>query len=257
MQLDGDMAEGILQTNGVAKIFNDPFGVNVLIYKDSYPNPNRFFAHFFTAKYFRSIPFILQKFTNPIDSIYLSCAIAKTAIQFILIYLLALYITGIRNLFKKEFIIAAALITPLFQTNGYQNYMGIINNSMTYTFFYAFPIIFILIYLHPFFKEYFQNKLFKSSLLLKLTYLIIAIIISLSGPLNPGIILIIASLMFLHKWKNDYIKFKESPFTVRIIKTVKKLHKISLFFFCQFVFSRFTLYTLDHLTQLVIKTIYN
>ena len=84
------------------------------------------------SAYFKTMPFVFQKFVSPIDSIYLSCALAKTVIQVSIIFLIALFICGIRKIFKKEILIAAVLITPLFQTCGYQSYMGIIDKSITY-----------------------------------------------------------------------------------------------------------------------------
>jgi hypothetical protein len=59
--------------------------------------------------------------------------------------LIAFFISG--SILKLDFLFAAILITPLFQTNGYRSYMGIIDPATTYTFFYALPTILILIYL--------------------------------------------------------------------------------------------------------------
>lgn len=146
-------------------LFNSPTGLDVILGDQKYHNPNRFFSHWIYNRYFDSTPFLLQKFTNPIQSIYLTSAISKIIFQILLIYLLSMFITGKRNVFKLDFIIAAVLITPLFQTNGYRSYMGIIDSSITYTFFYAMPFILLMLYFSPFiFHHLFLKHIMKKSL---------------------------------------------------------------------------------------------
>lgn len=79
--LDGDMAWNIVPANDVKPIFKSPFGLEAILKNKTYPNPNRFFCHWIFREYFLSAPLFLQKFVDPIDSIYLSCAISKTIIQ--------------------------------------------------------------------------------------------------------------------------------------------------------------------------------
>lgn len=202
MPLDGDMAGGIVPATEVQKILNDPFGISVLTRKDLYPNPNKFFCHQFFYSYFRTIPFVFQKITNPIDSVYLSCAVAKTLIQLSIILLLAAYSITKKNLLSKDLVIAAALIIPFFQINGYEDYMGIIDKSITYTFFYALPIIFPLIFFLPFYKEAFNGEAFTNSFIYRSFLIILIIIIPLSGPLNTGAMLIIGLLIFSKRLKH-------------------------------------------------------
>ena len=83
-QLDGDIAGGVVPSSDVQKILDNPFGLNVLLKNQVYPNPNRFFSHWIFSGYFKTVPLIMQKFADPIDSIYLSCALAKTIIQIII-----------------------------------------------------------------------------------------------------------------------------------------------------------------------------
>ena len=89
VSLDGDMASIIMPSKAYQAVLDDPFGMNVLFNDSVYPATNRFFAHWFMSGYFKTVPVLLQHITNPIDSIYLSCAIAKTGIQFLIIFLLA------------------------------------------------------------------------------------------------------------------------------------------------------------------------
>src|SRR5690606_18573705 len=134
--------------------------------------------------------------TNPIDSAYLSCAFAKTLIQVALIFLIALIVSG--NIFKRNFLFAAILITPLFQINGYRSYMGIIDPATTYTFFYALPTVLILLYFAPLLLKNLHGFELKRLKYIKFLWIPLALITSLSGPLNPGISLVLCLLFFTY-----------------------------------------------------------
>ena len=103
---------------------------------------NRYFAHWTFFTYFNRVPILLQSFVEPIESVYLACTIAKLFIQILILSLLALYIAGKRKIVSIDFLIAAVLVIPLFQTNGYRSYMGIIDPSITYTFFMLYHLRF-------------------------------------------------------------------------------------------------------------------
>ena len=187
------MAGGIVPAQDVKPILESPLGIKIFTEHTTYPNPNRFFCHWSFYKYFNNVPLFLQNFTSPINSAYLSCGLAKTIIQVIIIVLLSLLISG--GILKIDFWLAAILITPLFQINGYRSYMGIIDPSTTYTFFYALPTILILIYFTPLFFKHFYGLELKR---MKYLWIPMALISSLSGPLNPGISLVISLLIFTH-----------------------------------------------------------
>ena len=134
MPFDGDMAESILPANGIKKVLKKPLGLKVIREQTTYQNPNRFFSHWFFNQSFNKIPQFLRSYKNPIDSVYLTCAIVKTIIQIALLILLAMAISGTTKLLDFNFILSVALITPLFQANGFFTYMGIIDQSITYVF---------------------------------------------------------------------------------------------------------------------------
>ncbi|MFD1552966.1 hypothetical protein DNU06_15815 [Putridiphycobacter roseus] len=212
---DGDMAGGIVPADDVKPILASPLGLKIFKEHNTYPNPNRFFCHWSFYEYFNNVPLFIQNFTSPINSAYLSCALAKTMIQVIIIFLLSLLIAG--GILKFDFLVAAILITPLFQTNGYRSYMGIIDPSTTYTFFYALPTIFVLIYFIPLFLKHFYGLELKRMKYLKYLWIPLALISSLSGPLNPGISLVVSLLIFTYYFtknlnnsaiKNRFTKIK-------------------------------------------------
>jgi len=195
MPLFGDMEGGILPSTDVQKVLNDPTGIKAIITNEKHVNPNRFFSHFLFMEYFRIVPLLLQHFFVPITSVYFSCALAKILVQVFLIYLLTTTISHEKNILNHKFLIVAALITPLFQTHGYWSRMGIIDVSTAYTFFYAVPLLLLVLFIKPFYNKLYNldNKPFGK----KLFYLIpLVFILPLSGPLIPGVILIFSTLLF-------------------------------------------------------------
>ena len=231
MSLDGDMAESILPAKGYEKIFNDPFGISVITQDAVYPNPNRFFAQWVFMKYFRTVPFILQNFVNPIQSVYLAAAISKIIIYIGILTLCGFYITGSRTIFKKEFLFSIVLIIPLFQTNGYRSYMGIIDPSITYTFSYALPCALLLLFYLPFFNTSFHQKTFTTNKIILFLLASLTIVITFNGPLIPGAVLVISLLYFFDQFRLHYILNSEFSFSQKIISFFSTLPKAYVFFF--------------------------
>nr|WP_321485117.1 hypothetical protein [uncultured Draconibacterium sp.] len=195
--LYGDMEGGIVPAKDVQEIFNDPTGIKAVITNEKHVNPNRFFSHYFFMEYFRNVPILLQRFFEPITSVYFSCALAKILVQAFLIYLLTITISNVKNILNHQFLIVAALVTPLFQTHGYWSRMGIIDVSTAYTFFYAVPLVLLVIFIKSFYDRLYNldHKPFGK----RLFYLIpLVFILPLSGPLIPGVILIFSTLLFFH-----------------------------------------------------------
>ncbi len=231
MTLDGDMCSIIMPSDGYKKILTDPFGFNVLFNHDYYPATNRFFIHWFMQLYFHNIPFLFQNIATPIDSIYLSLSFARTLIQVLIIYLLSNYISESKNIFNKKFLITAFLITPFFQVGGYSNWMGITYNSISYTFFYGLPFIFILLFFLPFYKLYFNNFNIKFNIFTNTLLLVILLIIAFGGPLGPPIILLICPAILLYFFQKNFKLSSSNSLNKRIIKAIKNIPKPILIHF--------------------------
>ncbi len=223
--LDGDMAGGIVPSKDVQEIFNDPFGFSSILTNKKHPNPNRFFAHLFFKDYFQKVPLLFQKVVTPINSIYYSSALIKLIIKIMIIYLLSAMISKSKSIFNLKLLIVAILITPLFQAYGYNGYMGIIDKSITYTFFYALPLMLLLLFFYPFYTIVFDNKSNELNRTSKIFMTLLVIILPFSGPLIPAIILIVTTLLFLFYFiKNIGIKHL-------FIKTLSDIPKDILVFF--------------------------
>jgi len=222
-RLDGDIAESVLPYPGVQKTFDDPTGVKTIINNDKHWGPNRFFSHYFLHKTFRKLPFLLQNFCNPIESVYYTAAISKLLMQIAILFLLTGIVLGNFNLFSLKFIVTFLILIPFVPTNGthLSHEIGLIDRSVTYSFFYALPLIFLLLYYLPIFFEFLHDKKIKMSWILIFLWIIFAIIACFSGPLIPPTILITNCILLLHlfikKWKEN----KPQPFFKRIIKALK------------------------------------
>jgi len=245
MPLDGDMAEIILPTpdEGYYDVLHSPLGIDALTKGKKYANPNRFFAHWTASNYFLYTPLFLQKFVTPIESIYLASAIAKTIIQILILYIFALFISNTKKILSLDFLIAAILITPLFQTSGYSRFLGIIDQSVIYTFFYALPLGLILVFFLPFFKAaYYQTKL-EMSMPKKLFWIIFMFVLSLNGPLLTGIALITSLLFLSSLWYKNYRLNTQKCFFIKAVHSIKNIPDLYLFYFISIsILSLYSLY---------------
>ncbi|MBK8503557.1 MAG: hypothetical protein IPL46_15895 [Saprospiraceae bacterium] len=209
MPIGGDIAQIVLpsSSSGYHIVLKDPLGLRALLNGEYYSNPNRFFAHWTASQYFLKAPLLFQKFVSPIDSIYLSIALLKTSVQILILFLIVAFITNLLNPLHFDFLLAAALVTPMFQTSGFNRFMGIIDQSVIYTFFYAFPLALLLIFLFPFHRSIYHRTRVELKTFPIVVMMLFGIILTLGGPLNPGIILIFSILVLFSMVK---IRFTES-----------------------------------------------
>ncbi len=192
--LDGDMAWNLLPSPDVAPIFKSPFGLDAIFGERLYANPNRYFGHWLYREYLLNTPVFLQNFLSPIDSVYMACAIAKIITHLLLVFLLTVAITGKFSIINRQCLFIGLLCTVFFQANGYRDFMGVIDPSTTFTFFYALPSIYLILLLLPAILYYVHGKLPQVSPIRSLCLLLLVMVVSLSGPLNPAIILVIGLL---------------------------------------------------------------
>lgn len=225
--LDGDIAGGVVPAEHVQPIFDDPFGVQAILEDKPHSNPNRYFAHLFFRDYFQTIPFVFQKIVAPIESVYFSNALIKTLTHLLMVYLLASLISQTKSIFNKRWLLAAILITPLFQAYGYHDYMGLIDKAVTYFFFYAFPLMLLLLFYWYFYDTIYHNRETNTNIIEKILLIALTVILPFSGPLIPGIILIVSLLTFIHYFLKNKMSYNVSLIT-NLLSHVPK--KVALFF---------------------------
>lgn len=210
--LFGDVTVSAWPDEHVQKLMDDPFGFQVLITGEKQFNPNRFFSHVFLKAYFRNVPIFLQTFVSPVSSVYLASALAKMVIQLLFLFILAAFISG-EKLCTRKFLISAVTVAPLFQVYGYWSRMGIVDKSVAYSFFYALPLVLLMLFFLPVFNRI-QNK----SILKPVHYFLLIpliVILPFTGPLNPPVIILASFIIFL-----DYRIRSPKKDIVNTIKTI-------------------------------------
>jgi hypothetical protein len=251
--LDGDMTGIILPSEACKPLMEDPFGFNVLLKDQEYKDPNRFFAHWFMSKYYKTIPFLLQYAVDPITSLYLASAIMKILIQVLIIWILASLISGSRSIFNRDFIIAAFLVMPMIQVGGsYYLDMGIIDRSITYAMFYALPLGLLLVFFSPFYKASHAQNRIKLKPVPGILLILLAIVLSFNGPLIPGLVLVICSGILMHKWWTRFISSKKTTLVGRSMEALHQIPNAYLLYFG--IFMALSLYSL-YLTRNNITTL--
>ncbi len=221
--IDGDLPAIVLPDRHYKKVLDDPFGLTVIRFDSVYPGPNRFFAHWAISNYFKKAPLAFQYFVSPVTSIYVASAFAKTCIQFFIIYLLAIYITGRKKIWNFDFLLAAAIITPLFQIFGYNISMGIIDHSITYTFFYALALALALLFFLPYFNAAFQRHDFKFRTVTIILLILLSVVLSFNGALNTAIILLVCPVTLIIFFSSEFKKWQGNGVTLRTIKAIKNI----------------------------------
>ncbi len=239
--LEGDLARVVVPAEGFEVLMHDPLGMEAFVKQRVYAAPNRFFAHGMMYVYFRTVPFWLQSVTTPIDSIYLACALAKTFVQLFILFLLAMYVCC-KELKKENILLVMLLLTPLFQTTGYNGLMGIIEGSVTYTFFYAVPSALLLLFFFPFYRALYVGEILKWKWYTQLAMVLFMLILALNGPLIPGVVLVLFFLFCVHVivrfYKNNVVFERSTVFWAL------KNNTANTFFVSLLLFAFFCLYSL-------------
>lgn len=205
--MDGDMAWNAIPSADLWPVLSDPLGLDAILHQHAYPNPNRFFCHWSIRTYLLNAPLLLQAISTPIDSAYLACALAKVIMHGLLVFLLAALATGYTNVRDPKWMFAAVLIMPLFQANGYRSQMGVIDPSTTYSFFYALPCVFLLLYFLPMALHAWHGRTMPGRAAWNWWWTVpFACVVCLSGPLDPGAILVLMVTLALFHWHRQWAR---------------------------------------------------
>jgi hypothetical protein len=194
LPLDGDLVAIVLPAPWYSQVLHDPFGWAVLTKNEVYSATNRFFAHATMSLYWKVVPRLLQHFMAPITSLYVASALFATATQAALTLVLASYIcrAGGERAGGPGFWGVAALLRPFFQTaTQLYEQVGITDHAITYTFFYAWPLVLVLVLFWPFFRAACRQQPLRLSALQVLLLLALMVVVAFNGPLAGAVVAIV------------------------------------------------------------------
>ncbi len=195
--IDGDFANIVLPAQHYQQVLLDPFGINAVSESSKHAGANRFFIHKFMHVYFKKMPLFLQQFMDPVSSLYNSIAIIKLVLQLAMLFLLSQLITSTQNFRSKELFLGLIILIPFFQSFGYNDQMGIIFKPITYTCFYALPIVALLWFLFPYLLALRNGHFIYISPVRSFFMGMLLIMLPFSGPLISPLILILVPLIIL------------------------------------------------------------
>lgn len=194
-KVDGDFPAIVLPAFWYAKVLEDPLGKSAIINKERYGATNRFAAHYVMHKYFYHVPLLLQKFTNPIESVYLSITIAKLFIHILFLSLTGYFAASLNGFSFRKWVLAMIIISPFLITHGpFQNYFCFLDKTITYAMFYTLPLCALWIYYLPIYHHsYLKKKKLPAWLLL--IYIPASLFLVTFGPLTAPLMIIINGLV--------------------------------------------------------------
>jgi hypothetical protein len=200
---------------GMQKYLEDPLGKSAIIHKERYGATNRFAAHYVMHHYFYHVPLLLQKFTNPIESVYLSITIAKLFIHMLFLALIGYFAASLNGFSFYKWILGMLIISPFLITHGpFQNYFCFLDKTITYAMFYTLPLCALMVYYIPIYHYSYLKKQ-KLPAWLLLIYIPVSLFLVTFGPLTAPLMIIInglvIGLLVIHiSISMDFIQFMES-----------------------------------------------
>jgi hypothetical protein len=235
LTIDGDLSDVVTPATNAGKVLKDPFGFNTIKNNDTCTGPNRFFVHYSMSNYFTKSPAFFQNFVTPINSIYVASGVFTLTVILSILFILSLFVLGIRNGFKKENLLIICLLFPLVHIYGFNESMGITNSAVTYTFFYTFSIIGLFLMYLPIVFSLHENNILNFSYKNYLLLIPMLVFCAFNGPLLPPLMLIISLLLFIYIWN---LVFKNN---VQWTKNYKFI-VLNLFIFLTVLFCFYSLF---------------
>ncbi|MFN8417219.1 MAG: hypothetical protein U0U66_12885 [Cytophagaceae bacterium] len=228
-KVDGDFAAIVLPAEWYTKVLEDPLGKSALLDKERYGATNRFTSHYVMHSYFYHVPLLLQKFTNPIESVYLAITIAKLFIHIMFLALVGYYAASFSGFLYKKWLFAMVIISPFLISHGaFIDYYSFLDKTITYAMFYTLPLCTLMLYYIPiYYFSYLKKHPLPKGLLL--VYIPISLFMVSFGPLTAPLIIIINGLIFgfllldltaIGEKRNITIRFSKLVATDKILLTI-------------------------------------
>lgn len=221
--IDGDLVEIVLPTALYERVLRSPLGLDVVLHGAKYAGSNGFLGYWFVNKYFHLVPAFFRLFTSPLNSLYMSCALATVIMKLLYTYVLGVMASGEYRPFSKNFLTAAVILAPVIQTGSYRWIMGIVDPMLISMFAYSRCNFLILAFFLPFFLAAFHGKNVRFGPVLYPVMILFGIYNGYNGPLAGPLICIVYALMLAAIWLRNFRANAEYAPGKRIIASVKQI----------------------------------
>ncbi len=216
--LDGDMALITAPSKNYTPILQEPFGIKAAIHHEQYAGSNRYFVHKAMVIYYKQLyPYLSAVFPDKIDALYKITGLFHTIIQILIILLIAFYAVHKINYNSIQYLLLLVLLAALCQTHGYNASIGIIDHSVTYTFFYAMPLAGLMLFLIPFLRWNTEHKSTLFKVFFVMTWSVFGYMLSMTGALIAPLGIIISGVIIAYMFaaKQRWIS-KDQPDPLRL-----------------------------------------
>lgn len=221
----GDLSQIIAPAEAYKAVLNHPFGLPALLEGKMYAAPNRFAAHGSLYVFYHTIPEFLQTFISPVNSFYAATALGKTLIQAGLIILIARFAFPKGKIWQLKSLAIMLLVAPLFQVNGYNLQIGVIDKSVAYTFFYGGSLLAVGLFFLPF-RKGLPNRNEAFGFWPFVGCLFLSVLLPFQGPLNQAILLLLIPTMTLTFWLKEAAKKPGNSLFKRFWQSIGELHPL-------------------------------
>lgn len=240
--IDGDLAVIVAPSSHYTTILQEPFGSKAVFQHVKYAATNRYFSHAAMVFYYKKLYHIFSPFVeNKVKFIYVFTGIYQTLIQLIVVLLLCVYALRNINIKSMSFLLLFLFLSAFMQTHGYYGSIGIIDQSVTYTFFYAMPLCLLMLLLLPFLFFNVENKSSIFKTIFFIIWICLAFIVSMTGPVIAPVGIIISTTILLKLFIKNYQSTPEISFFQKVKSSIQKLPLLKTS--CLLLFILFCLYS--------------
>lgn len=241
-RLDGDIATIVLPIGSNQEVLKDPFGLQAAIHHKKYSGPNRWFCHQSMRVLFIQVANTYNLFIkDKVLSIYLANMTGYLVAHLLLFFALFLYASVLTKKLNINALFVIITIIPFFHGSIFSKWVMLVDNSVTYTIFYTFPLAIALLYFYPFYKSIVLKQLFWRPYHW-LGWIFLAYIVAFSSPFNPVIGILVSVGIFLFYWRENFSRQSINNFPLRILKSLMQIPPH--YFIFLFLFSLMCLYAI-------------
>lgn len=211
LPVDGDLCRIAAPFKWYEDIMNDPVGISAVMHNEKYAGAARFTCHQITHWWFKHIPPVVNKIVkDKVHTIYYTSTLLVALLHLCFIWIAFQYAKGKEKWQFKYFIPIGLMASVLVQYGTFYGSIGIIDRSISYVFFYAVPIMALLIYFLPFYKnEQYEQYNVKSTQQFGL--LILAPILAFSSALIQPIVFLLSIFYFFGVYiPNPFFSIKKN-----------------------------------------------